>query len=258
MAPMQPPKKPSNIGMFIGIGCGALFLVCIIGGIALFVVMREAAQEITAPEPRPATAPSLTAPATPDGSLKAELRDLRDFKPSVGNLRHFVGEIHNTGTAEIGFPLAKVTLLDAANTAVESGTCASIVRLLPPGEKVPCTFTTLKTQYTTFKAEITPVKSFFRGQLAKIGISETKFTPKRGFTPHTLEGKLTNESTFTAKKVTAIVSLYGKNGKIVGADQELVAGDNLAPGASGRFTAKVFNAAETPETWQVLAIGYSE
>jgi hypothetical protein len=259
MAPVPPPRK-SNVGLFIGLGCGALFLIATIIGIIVAVATRRAAQELAAPEPTPTpTTPSNGLPATPTSSdLKAEVRDLREFKSSLGTARRFVAEIHNTGTSDIGFPIAKVTLFDASNTAIDSGTCASILRLLPPGEKVPCTFLATKPGFASFKAEITPTRSFFRGQIAKIGISETKFTPKRGFNPYLLEGKLTNESSFTAKSVTAIASFYGRNGKIVGADQALVAGNDLTPGASGRFTTRIFDVAETPETWQVMAIGYSE
>ncbi|MCC6556161.1 MAG: hypothetical protein IT372_24640 [Polyangiaceae bacterium] len=257
--PPRPPQRKSNLGLFIGLGCGALVLIgAIIAAIAL-IATRKAAQEITSttPAPGPGEPQPGTQPAPVDPSLRAELRDLRDFKGS-GSLRRFVGEIHNTGTGDIGFPIARITLLDASNTAIDSGTCASIVRVLPPGEKVPCTFVTTKSGYKSYRSDITPMRSFFRGQLAKLAITETKFTPKVGFNPYLLEGKLTNQSPFTAKTVTALVAFYGKDGRIVGADQALVAGNDLPPGATGRFTSRIFDVAEPPETWQVLALGYSE
>ena len=107
--------------------------------------------------------------------------------------------------------------------------------------------------------EITPQRSFFNGELAKLEITDVKFTPKkRVYGSHELEGKITNKSAFTAKGVMAIISLYDKADKIVGSAQVPVAGNNLATGTSARFEGKVFDVADTPEKWQVVAVGYSE
>jgi hypothetical protein len=256
-----PPPKKSNVGLILGVGCGALLLVGILAGAVIIYMTGKAAREVASALPAPPAAPVDSGFAEPQatGSLSAEIRDLRGFKAGVGKLHFFVGEIHNTGTEPLGFPSAKVTLYDGAGVALESGACTSLVRILPPHEKVPCTFTATKTAaFATFKAEIEPMRPLFKGQLAKLSITDTRFTPKRGATPYQVEGKITNESTFTARSVWSIVSLYGADGKIVAVSQALVAGNDLAPGASGLFAARILEAADPPATWQVLAVGYSE
>jgi hypothetical protein len=153
----------------------------------------------------------------------------------------------------------KVTIVDASNTAIDGGTCASLIRVLEPGDKVPCTFSLFKAETSTnYKTEIKPMKAFFRGEMAQLEVTETKVTPKRGYKPAQVTGKITNKSPFKAKMVMALAALYGKDGKIVGADQALVAGNDLEPEASALFDAKIYNLAEPAETFRVKAIGYSE
>jgi hypothetical protein len=257
-----PAKKGPPVGLIIGLGCGGLALIGIVVSVFIFLGARKAAEEIAnAPELKSTSDKTPGIPGLPEaGDLKAELRDLREYKAAVGTTRHFVGEIHNTGSGNIGFPMAKVVLYDDANTAVESGTCMSVVRVLPPGEKVPCNFlVTGNKTWKTHKVELTPQRSFFRGELAKLEITDVKFTPKkRVYGSHEIDGKITNQSAFTAKGVMAIISLYDKAGKIVGSAQVPVAGNNLATGTSARFEGKVFEVAEAPEKWQVVAVGYSE
>ncbi|KYF54048.1 hypothetical protein BE08_12350 [Sorangium cellulosum] len=191
--------------------------------------------------------------------LRAEIRDLRGFPARAGKLHHFVGEIHNTGTVPVGAPRAKVTLYDARGAALASGDCATQVRFLPPGEKVPCALTTPRpAALATFKAEIAAAPASFRGKLARLAIADTKFTPTRGQSPYLVSGKITNESSFTARSVLAIVSLHGADGKVVGVSQIPVGDGDLAPSASGTFAASVVDVADAPATWQVLAVGYSE
>jgi hypothetical protein len=255
-----PQKSGPNVGLLVGLGCGGLVVV---GGIITAVVALTARSTPPTSTGSVATTPStpstLAPPPMTGGDLKAEVRDLRHFKGDFGKTRHFVGEIINTGADPVGFPTAKVTLFDTANTAVDSGTCASLVRVLEPGEKVPCTFSVFKGEnFATFKVEMSPMRSFYRGELAKLEITDIKFTPKRGYNPHQLEGKITNKGTFKAKSVWALVSLYGVDGKIVGADQTVIAGNDLDQGASALFTAKIYNVADKPETYRVKAIGYSD
>ncbi|KYF87836.1 hypothetical protein BE20_24765 [Sorangium cellulosum] len=159
----------------------------------------------------------------------------------------------------IGSPSAKVTLYGAGDVALLSGDCATQVRLLPPGEKVPCAFATPRPPgLATFKAEVAPAPATFRGKLARLNIADTKFTPTRGQSPYQVAGRITNESAFAARSVLAIVSLYGADGKIVSVGQIPVAGGDLAPSASGEFAASIVDVADAPATWQVLAVGYSE
>lgn len=263
-----PPQKKSNIGLIIGIGCGGLFLLGLIGGgIALYMVNRAAKAVVAS---IPTTLPVGSAGGIDDdpfgnlkppteGELKIELRDLRNYKASFGKTIHFVGELHNTGKSPVGYPTAKIKFFDASKTAIDSGTCSSIIRELAPGEKVPCTFSLFKTQtWDSYKVEIKPVRPLFVGKAAKLKISDTKFTAKKGYKPHQVDGKITNESNFKAKGVWALVALYDKDGKICGADQALVAGNDLDASSGGIFTAKIYNVAAPPDTFRVLAVGYSE
>ena len=45
---------------------------------------------------------------------------------------------------------------------------------------------------------------------------------------------------------------------VVGADNALVAGSDLEANQSGLFSAKVYEVAGTPDSYRVVAIGYSE
>jgi hypothetical protein len=266
MPPSPPQKKGPNVGLIVGLGCLGL---AVLGGIGITVLVVFGARSVVTPPPAPITRGATTTPprsgtpsgglGTGSGSLKAELRDLREFKADFGKGRYFVGEIYNTGDTALGFPSAKITLLDASNTAVDSGTCASVIQSLPPGEKVPCTFSTFKAvTYATSKIDITPMRSYTTKARADLKVENIKFTPKKGYSPHQLEGKITNLSSFKAKSVWALVSLYGADGKIVGAEQTLVAGSDLDGGQGGLFSAKVYNVAAAPQTYNVIAIGYGE
>ena len=263
MPPSPPQKKGPNVGLIVGLGCLGLVVLggLGIGGITFMSYRRAAAitrpSTVATPPPRSGTPSGGLGAAT--GSLKAELRDLREFKGDFGKGRYFVGELYNTGDTALGFPSAKITLLDASNTAVDSGTCASVIQLLPPGEKVPCTFSTFKAvTYATSKVDINPMRSYTTKARADLKVEGIKFTPKKGYSPNQLEGKITNLSSFKAKSVWALVSLYGADGKIVGAEQTLVAGSDLDGGQSGLFSAKVYNVAAAPQTYNVIAIGYGE
>lgn len=258
--PPQPPKSGSSLPLILGIGCGGLALLSIIGAIVGFMFVR------TPPPPPPPisaspvpTVPTPASPSIPTGDLKAELRDLTPIKGKFGKSQRFVAEIANTGAGEIGYPAAKVTFYDASNTAVDSGTCASIVRVLPAGDKIPCGFSIFKgLDWKTYKVDIIPFSPTYRGQLAEIEITDLKFTEKRGYKPDTLEGKLRNKSAFKAKSVWAIVTLYDEQKRIVGTDNALVAGNDLDPGQAGLFSAKVYETAATPASYRVVAVGYSD
>ncbi|AKT40504.1 FxLYD domain-containing protein [Chondromyces crocatus] len=244
--------------MILGLGCGGIFLLGIIGALVFFMRVKSAAEEIMqSPEFNLPTGDTAGSPAT--GTLQAELRDLREFK-GFGNSRAFVGEIHNTGTDAIGIPSAKVIFYDAAGTAVTSSSCMSIVRALPPGEKVPCSFTVpATTKSVSHKVEITPMRAFAAGQTAKLEVTDVTYTPKKQvYGMNEMKGKVTNQSDFEAKGVIVIVSLYDKAGKIVGATQTTVAGSNIPAGGSARFTATLMDVAGPADTWQVLSVGYRQ
>lgn len=265
MPPSPPQKKGPPVGLIIGLGCLGLALL---GGLGVFGMAyygyRRASAIAAGHTPPVATTPprsgsgGLGTSAT-SGTLKAELRDLRDFSGDFGKGHYFVGELYNTGDTPLGFISAKITLLDAGGTAVDSAICASVVRALPPGEKVPCSFSTFKAaSFASTKVDINPMRSYTTPALADLKVENIKFTPKKGYSPHQLEGKITNLSSFKAKSVWALVSLYGADGKIVGSEQTLVAGSDLDAGQGGLFSAKIYNVAAPPQTYQVKAIGYGE
>ena len=265
MPPSPPQKKGPNVGLIVGLGCLGLAVLGGVGVAALALVgYRRAATAAAITRPSTATTPPRSGSPSGgitagSGTLKAELRDLRDFKADFGKGRYFVGELHNTGDTALGFPSAKVTLLDASNTAVDSGVCASVVQSLPPGEKVPCSFSTFKaTTFASTKVDITPMRSYTTKPRAELKVENAKLTPKKGYSPYQLDGKITNLSSFKAKSVWALVALYGADGKIVGAEQALVAGSDLDGGQGGLFSAKIYNVAAPPLTFEVKVVGYGE
>lgn len=264
-SPLPPKKSGPNIGLILGIGCVGLLVLGGIGaGVAVYFTRKAATTIATTLSSATAITPTGTGgstnPVFPSaGDLKAEVVDMRHYKADYGKARHFIGEIVNTGTAPIGFLSVKVTLFDASNTAVDSGTCTSIFRTLEPGEKVPCALTVFKGEnFTTFKTEVKPQPAYLRGSPAKLEITDIKLTPKRGYQPYQVEGKITNKDSFKAKNVWVIASLYNAQNKIVGADQTIIAGNDLDPGQGALFTAKIYNVAEKPETYKVKAVGYGD
>ena len=136
----------------------------------------------------------------------------------------------------------------------------SIVRALPPGEKVPCSFTVAATtKSVSHKVEITPMRAFAAGQTAKLEVTDVTYTPKKQvYGMNEMKGQVTNQSDFEAKGVIVIVSLYDKAGKIVGATQTTVAGSNIPAGGSARFSATLMDVAGPADTWQVLSVGYRQ
>jgi hypothetical protein len=259
--PPQPPqKKGPNWALIIGLGCGGLFLLTLLigGGVALFMY-SVAKKDVEATVPTPAASGAPEEPWKPPSTAppKAELRDVRTWKSDTIGFRHFIGEIVNTGTEPIGSPRAKITLYDAQGTAIESGNCFTLLRSLEPGARIPCSVivTAKIDRFASWRAEIagSPIMG---DRVADLRTTDVKYTPKKGYTPASLEGKITNGSAFRARNVAAIVSLYGADGKIVAAQNAIVAGGDLDAGASAMFSAKVFDYAAAPETYRVRAVGY--
>lgn len=260
-APPPPRPRGPNAALLVGLGCGALVVLGAAGAAAFLLMARRP------PAPPPGVAATATAGAKGSGpaprpgaagDLRAELRDLRDFKSEFGKARHLVGELVNTGDEPVGFLSAKVTVYDAQSTALDSGTCTTLVKDLAPGDKVPCTLSIFKVDtWASLKVDVRPLRAS-QPSAPDLTVSDTKLTPKSGHTPNTVEGKILNGSDRAAKNVWAVVSLYGADGKIVGADNALVAGNDLQPGQAGSFTARCYNVAAPPVTFQVRATGTRE
>lgn len=254
--PPPPPPRSPNVGIFVALGCvGAVVLLGALGA-AVYFTARQPAGPTGSP---PVTSPPPSGTTAGDKDLKLELQDFRTWKEPGKDTQHFVGELVNTGDGLIGFPSARIVFYDAAGTALDTGYCSTTVRVLAPEHRVPCTYGIWKPlPWKSYKIELEPRKTYSDAKAAELVVSETTSTPKAGYDPHMVKGKITNKSGFTAKNVWAIASLHGADGKIVAADNGLVAGKDLAPGGSGLFSIRFYQMADAPVTFKVLAVGYSE
>ena len=258
-----PARERSPLPMFIGLGLGALVLVVAI--IWAIVVLVSSGGEV-ASETGTTTEATETAetapPVEPTGEGKVELRDVRIF-PARGTRKTYyvVGELWNTGTAPVDAPRAKVTVFDAGGKKLDDTLCAAfVVHDLMPNQKVPC-YSVLDKASGWKRFEIEPESSRrdVRYRTAELKISKLESTsPRSRFGAHKVSGTITNRSAFTAKSVWVIVGLYDAKGKIVGAGKTLVSGNDLAPGASGKFNVSIYNVAPTPKTSLTKVFGYDK
>lgn len=265
-APPGPPKKSgSNVGLIIGIGCGVLFLIGAIVAVVLIFVVRDAAEEVAkSTKTKPVSTSVSTGSPVPDepaGEGKIELKDVRFFTGrGTSKTLYMVAEISNPGSKAVGFPRAKVTLYDASKTAIGSSHCTTIVRILPGDETIPCYTSFYDVEgWKTYKSELSTSRLFAGTKLADLKASDIKYTaPNRPYRPHTLEGKITNSGSVKAKSVWAIVGLYDAKGKIAGAGNAAVAGNDLDAGASGTFKVSIYNVADKVTRYVVTPVGYDE
>ncbi len=262
-APLQagPPRRQSSaVPLFIGLGCGGLVLV---GAIIAAIVMLVSATDEgpVADDASSETAETASAPV-PTGEGKVELRDVRIFPARGTRKTHYlVGELWNVGTAPVDAPRAKVTVYDGNKTALDDTLCAAfVVHDLMPNQKVPC-YSVLDRAvgWKTFKVQPESSRRYLEYRAAELKISGLESTsPRSRFGAHKIGGTITNRSAFTAKSVWIIVGLYDAKGKIVGAGKTLVAGNDLDPGASGKFNVSIYNVAPTPKTSLTKVFGYDK
>jgi hypothetical protein len=241
------PKRGPNIGLIIGIGCGALLLLgLVVGGLMMaFMVQSTKTGKHSV---------ASATPVSPNGSPLAELRDVRTWRGEDG-ARRVIGEIVNVGTEPVLSPVAKLTFFDATNKPIDSGQCTTPLESLARGEKTPCAMIVTKSDtYASYKAEITSAPSATPHKMAELRVTDVKYTGKKANAPASLDGKITNVSTFRAKAVEAIVSLYGGDAKIVAAEKTTL-GD-LEPGGAATFSVKITDFAAPAETYRVKAVGY--
>jgi hypothetical protein len=258
-----PPKKSgSNLGLIIGLGCGGVLLV----GIILAVIGAVVASGSDAPTASKDDDTGVETPAPPpppaEKEAKLELQDIRFYNSrGTSKIVNVVGELVNVGDVPVNAPRAKITVYDASKTALDDTICgAFIVRDLQPNEKVPCYAVMSKASgYKTYKVEPEHSKSFLTYRAADLKISDVDSTsPRSVFGAHKVTGTVTNKSTFTAKSVWVIVGLYDGDGKIVGAGRTVVAGNDLDPGAAGKFTVSIFNVADKPKKSLTKVFGYDK
>ena len=259
-----PPRKSGpNLGLIFGIGCGSLLLLGVIGAAIFYFMLRPVATASSDESPAASVASAAPVPsAEPAVEGKLEMQDVRLFpaRGSKANV-YVIGELVNTGTVPLNAPRAKITLFDASNSALDSTTCgALIVRDLQPNEKVPCFSVVSKaTGWKTFKVESEFSKGIANYRPADLKITEVESTsPRSVFGAHKVTGKITNQSNFVAKSVWVVVGLYDGNGKIVGSGKTLVAGNDLEPGSTGRFTVSIYNVADHPKKSLTKVFGYDK
>jgi hypothetical protein len=222
-----------------------LGIVAVLGGIvvlAIFLVSRF-----------PGSGASLGGGS---GPRKAEAVDVRSFRDRAGRL-FFIGELANTGSTEIGPLTAKLTLLDGNRKQVGSSACASVVRVLAPGQRVPCTFAISGSpSFATFQIAIESGPPPGSVEPAVLLVSSSNLA-RTGFPPvHQVSGTIKNMSSFPARQVMALVSLYGSDGKIVGFGLAQVPGGQIAPGATASFSTSIGEVAAPAAKVVARAVGY--
>jgi hypothetical protein len=255
-SPEQPrPDAPPapRLGLLLGGGCVAIFGIAALTSLIGVLSLRPAAAPLTAPIVA-APVPGAVAPGDPDGAIV----DLRMFDGDARGTYHvFVAEISSTGDAPLGTPSAIITAHDAAGAPLDQCVCASVLRALAPGEKVPCSCSIYRAgPLLKTDAEVVAAPAAARGRAPVLEVADVRFTLAERSLPHQLEGRITNKSAFGAASVWAIVSLYGADGKIVGMSEARVAGTGIDAGQSATFTAKIEHVFARPESYAVRAVGY--
>lgn len=248
--------------MMAGIGVGCLVLVLGTGYCVKGVI--DKGKKVSATVASAASAVGVDADGIPSGGKsqpKLEFKNGLTFKGRTGNMLHLVGELVNVGTDPVAVPTAKVTLLDASGTAVDSGSCiAAGVRSLPAGESVPCYGLFPKsTSYASLKVETSGFPVYLNLKLAKLDMSEVSGNePATIYAPYKVTGKVTNASDFNAKSVWIAVGLYDEAGKLCGAGQGAVAGNDLDAGGAARFEVSIYNVSAKPKRFEAKAFGYDK
>ena len=218
----------------------------------------------TSSRPGAGATPTATAPRRPNeaGGAKVELKDVRFFtSASGGDALHFVAEVLNRGPGVAGQPSPTITLFDAANTALATAGCTVAgVHELAVNDSVPCFGIFSKSMpFKTFTVHVTSSPVFVARKAADVKISEaTSINRTRRGEPHKVEGTVTNHSSFAAKGVWVIVGLYDAAGKITGARQVPVAGNDIDAGRSARFTASIYNVDDAPTKFVAKVFGYDK
>jgi len=262
--PPQPQKSGGNGGLFAGLGIGCLLLVgLVVFGVYKVMKKTEQVAKTVASAMASSNVPASDLPVNSAGAgaVKVTLKAPNFFRTRNAKTLHFVGELNNSGTAAVASPGAKVTLLDAAGTAVDSTICiAAGVRALPVGETVPCYGIFTKAEdYKTYKAEGTGYPVYLNLKLAELKMSDVEGNePVNVYSPYKVTGKVTNASTFQAKSVWIAVGLYDENDKLVGAAQGAVAGNDLDAGAAGKFEVSVYSVSGKPKRFEAKAFGYDQ
>jgi len=204
-----------------------------------------------------ASAAPVTARVTPSASTSsasaeptngvAELRDFKLFPDGPVKGHHFIAEIGIAKGPVVKDPMFRVTFKDADGSTLDTGSCA-YRGVIKPGDHVPCYGAIWKTpKWAKYEIINVPPLDAVPDDSAPLDVSGTTLITAK----NEVDGKVTNTGKVALKSVTAYVSLYGADGKIVGGSSALIAGNDLAPGATSTFAVPVDDVAAPPKTFSV-------
>ena len=193
-----------------------------------------------------ASASSDAAVAAAPAPGTAEVHDFKVFPSGPVKTHYFVGEMVLTSTTPAFHPSFKIVFKDADGTVVDSATC-SFQGTLEPGTKAPCYGEIFKApKWASYDVTFNKISTPAKPAPSTLTVSETKLLG------HVVEGKVSNTGAATVKGVMAYVSLYGSDGKIVGASNAWVAGNDIDPSGSAKFSVKVAEVDGTASTFAVV------
>jgi hypothetical protein len=236
---MPPKKGGSSVGVILGAGCALLMVLVAVVAVGLYVVLRPGAGSSAAGPP----------PRTQGGTSSVTAKDLRDFSGSRGQVL-FVAELVNGGTTSVT-PSARVRLFDARRTEVASLPCNVAVRQLGPGEKAPCTFSYSGARSSFTSSEVVVDSSPASARQALLTVTGAVLS--RAGIGHQVAGTVTNPASVAMRSGNVLVTLYGADGRIVGAGSfDLSRG--LAAGAKAPFIVNVVDVASPPKTFAARAV----
>jgi len=241
--PSAMKKSGGGWAVILGGGCA---IVVIAGAIVAVVVLLVA----RAGTPTPA-APAPTGAPVPGARVVA--RDVRELRDVAGRLA-FVAELQNGGSP-VGTVSARLRLLSASRE-VAGATCTPALRLLPAGDKVPCTFSFAQAPGPYDRTDVVVDARAPPAILELASLVVTRSSLGRPASGAEVDGTLSNQGTFAARSVAVLVSFYGADGKIVGAGTFQL-GRELRAGTSVAFTV-VADVAAPVRTFNAKAVGYRD
>jgi len=202
----------------------------------------------TATAAQTAVAPAHSASAAPsDDAGVGELRDFKIFPEGPVKGHHFVAEIGIAKGPVVKDPMFRVLFKDESGATVDTGSCA-YRGVIKPEDHVPCYGAIWKVpKWAKYEIVTVAPQDIVPAESAPLVVSDTSLTANK----NQVDGKVTNTGKTAIKNVTAYVSFFGADGKIVGGSSADLAEKELAPGASAKFTVTADDVAAPPKTFYV-------
>jgi hypothetical protein len=211
--------------------------------------------ESTAPSASASAAPAKTAAAPPQSASAstensagvAELKDFKIFPEGPAKGHHFIAEIGIAKGPVVKDPMFRVNFKDADGTVVDTGSCA-YRGVIKADDHVPCYGAIWKVpKWAKYDITVVPPQDIVPADSAPLQVSDTTLIAAK----NQVDGKVTNTGKTAIKNVTAYVSFYGADGKIVGGNSANISGNDLEPGASAKFSVVADDVAAPPKTFYV-------